>query len=357
MSYPKICVYAICKNESQFVERWYESVKESDYICVLDTGSTDDTIEKFKTLGIILESKVISPWRFDVARNESLKLVPEDTDILVCLDLDEVISEGWVHEVKEKYTEGINRFIYKYVWNFNEDGSEGITFNSEKIHSKGYKWVYPVHEVLRKDDGSPELRAQLNICVSHHADDTKSRTSYLPLLKMAREENPEDDRTAHYLGREYFFHREFEKAIQTLKEHLELKSSCWPAERCASMRYIAKCYTQLGDPLSSEIWFGRAIIEAPNYREPYTDMAEFMYGQDNWYYVIKYALLAKKITERTLDYLCEPKSWGSFLDDLLSVSYWNMGNKEEAIAFCKKALSLDAKNERIKKNLAFMEGN
>ena len=31
----KICVYAICKNESQFVKRWYESVKEADYVCVL----------------------------------------------------------------------------------------------------------------------------------------------------------------------------------------------------------------------------------------------------------------------------------------------------------------------------------
>ena len=41
----KICVYAICKNEEKFVERWYNSMKEADYIVVLDTGSTDKTIE------------------------------------------------------------------------------------------------------------------------------------------------------------------------------------------------------------------------------------------------------------------------------------------------------------------------
>ena len=35
----KICVYAICKNESKFIKRWYESIKGADYICVLDTGS------------------------------------------------------------------------------------------------------------------------------------------------------------------------------------------------------------------------------------------------------------------------------------------------------------------------------
>ena len=44
----KICVYAICKNESQFVDRWYESMKEADEIVVVDTGSTDDTVEKLK---------------------------------------------------------------------------------------------------------------------------------------------------------------------------------------------------------------------------------------------------------------------------------------------------------------------
>ena len=44
----KICVYAICKNESQFVEQWLDSMSEADYIVVLDTGSTDDTFQKLK---------------------------------------------------------------------------------------------------------------------------------------------------------------------------------------------------------------------------------------------------------------------------------------------------------------------
>ena len=54
----KICVYAIAKNEIKFVERWYESVKEADYVCVLDTGSTDGTFERFKELGVITKIKM-----------------------------------------------------------------------------------------------------------------------------------------------------------------------------------------------------------------------------------------------------------------------------------------------------------
>ena len=43
----KICVYAICKNESKFLDRWIDSVaNEADYIAILDTGSTDDTFDR-----------------------------------------------------------------------------------------------------------------------------------------------------------------------------------------------------------------------------------------------------------------------------------------------------------------------
>ena len=74
----KVCVYAICKNEEKFVDRWYESIKDADYICVLDTGSTDKTVDLLKKHKIKTQVKEIVPWRFDVARNESMKLIPDD---------------------------------------------------------------------------------------------------------------------------------------------------------------------------------------------------------------------------------------------------------------------------------------
>ena len=55
----KICVYAITKNESKFVKRWVESMKEADDIYVLDTGSTDDTVDKLKELGVNVIQKEI----------------------------------------------------------------------------------------------------------------------------------------------------------------------------------------------------------------------------------------------------------------------------------------------------------
>ena len=44
----KVIVYAISKNEEKFVDRWIKSMSEADEIYVLDTGSTDKTVEKLK---------------------------------------------------------------------------------------------------------------------------------------------------------------------------------------------------------------------------------------------------------------------------------------------------------------------
>ena len=77
----KICVYAISKNEEKFVSRWVESMREADEIYVLDTGSTDSTVSLLEDAGVHVTVEEIKPWRFDVARNRSLELVPDDFDI------------------------------------------------------------------------------------------------------------------------------------------------------------------------------------------------------------------------------------------------------------------------------------
>ena len=54
----KVCVYAICKNEEKFVDRWMDSVSEADSVYVLDTGSFDNTVSKLRERGAIVKSKV-----------------------------------------------------------------------------------------------------------------------------------------------------------------------------------------------------------------------------------------------------------------------------------------------------------
>ena len=99
----KIIVYAICKNESKFVSRWVNSMKEADEIYVLDTGSVDDTKEKLEELGVKVTQTILDPFRFDTARNLALDLVPLDADLCISTDLDEVFESGWRKKLEENY--------------------------------------------------------------------------------------------------------------------------------------------------------------------------------------------------------------------------------------------------------------
>ena len=242
----KIVVYAITKNEEKFVNRWVDSMSEADEIYVLDTGSNDKTVKLLKKRGVHVFVKKFKTWRFDDARNESLKLVPDDADLCVCTDLDEVFEVGWRKKLEENY-DGSSRVRYNYNWSLDKSNKPLVNFYLDKIHVRhGYKWTHPVHEVLTPVDISEKFLTIDDITLNHYPDATKSRGSYLPLLELSVEESPLDDRNMHYLGREYMYYGKWNECIDTLLKHLNLESATWKDERSASMRFIARSYMNLG---------------------------------------------------------------------------------------------------------------
>jgi glycosyltransferase involved in cell wall biosynthesis len=59
MSKP-IFVVSIAKNEEKYVKTWAESAKGADGVFLLDTGSTDNTIEVAKSLGCKVDARSAS---------------------------------------------------------------------------------------------------------------------------------------------------------------------------------------------------------------------------------------------------------------------------------------------------------
>lgn len=348
----KVYVYAICKNEEKFVERWMESVREADDVIVLDTGSTDHSVQMLKGLGAIVYVEEIKPWRFDVARNRSLELVPNDADICVCTDLDEFLRPGWRKILEEKWESDSRRGMYRYTWSFNADGSEGLVFWISKIHTRwGFKWVHPVHEVLDSDGIGFYKTTKLDgIQLHHHPDPSKPRSQYLPLLELGARENPMDDRNIHYLGREYMYYRMWDKCIDTLKRHLSLPTATWEAERAASMRYIARSYKAKNDLGSSKNWYYRAIAEASYLREGYMELAQLFYEQEEWsgcYFMVQEAL---KIKERSEVYMNEAEAWGVAPYDLGAISGYYLGLFKESLRFAQKAIEIVPDDFRLQHN-------
>ncbi len=354
----KVCVYAISKNESKFVKRFVDSMSEADEIYVLDTGSTDDTVSLLQKNHVHVMQKEIKPWRFDVARNASLQMVPEDTDICVCTDLDEVFESGWRQKVEKIWKkERCTRLRYLYHWSFDENGNPATTFHINKIHSrKGYFWKYPVHEVLEEEEGFSSKEVVTDeIVLNHYPDPLKSRSSYLPLLEMSVKENPEDDRNVHYLGREYMFYEKWDDAIKTFHRHLNRPAATWKDERCASMRFMARCYYAKGFFEECEMWYKKAILEAPYLREGYVELGIFYYEQKRFEDCYSYLKQASLITKKSKSYINEEFAWNETVYDLLSIACFHLSYFDEAIDYCKKAISFNPKNTRLQENFNFIQ--
>ena len=351
----KVCVYAICKNEEKFINKWVASMKEADKIIVLDTGSTDNSVSLLKNLGVEVHQKIYDNWRFDVARNDSLKLIPSDYEICVCTDLDELFEPGWKDKLLKVWNDNITRVKYTYNWSFDEYGKPATTFLLNKIHKRDkYIWNHPVHEVLTPIGNENETICN-DIVLNHYPDKTKSRSSYLPLLELSVEEDPEDDRNMHYLGREYMYYLEWDKCIETLKKHLNLKSATWKDERAASMRFIARAYNAKNNIEEAKKWYLKAIEEAPYLREAYVELAYQYYLDNDYNKSYNYIKQALNIKEKSESYINEVFAWNSFVYDILSICAFNLEYFDEAVDAVKKALELDSDNIRLQMNLEEME--
>jgi len=357
----RICVYAIAKNESKFVDKWYESMKEADEIVVLDTGSTDDTVSKLRAHGVKVEVKEIKPWRFDVARNESMKLIPEDCNILVCTDLDEVLSPGWAEILRSEWVEGKHtRAVYKYNWSHYENGEPAVTFIYNKIHDRDWIWKYPVHELLYNtktqketypEDG--ELNLFDKITLDHWQDLEKSRSSYLGLLELREQEDDGTDLYGKlYLGHEYYYRDMPEKSISVLKQALETHDTdLWDIEKASCWYYIGMNHYNQKNYEEATMAYLKGMKIDPTYRECYIGAARAYIELGQYGMAVAAIRDCLRKTWRHYSWLENDISWGYEPYDLLCQAYFNSGEYLKALGCGYKALTMDEHDPRLNHNV------
>ena len=181
----KICAYAICKNEIKHVHRWLEQVKEADEVVVLDTGSTDGTWEVLQNSDVRCFRKIIEPFRFDVARNESLALVPSDCEICLPLDLDMILPIGWAMAVRCSWSADL--CVLEIPQYFVPNNKSGIWFAHRR---NAVTWKYPVYEQL-ECNGVRKPTAS-TVILHDFSPDKETHGAYISLANLAIAENPND---------------------------------------------------------------------------------------------------------------------------------------------------------------------
>ena len=348
----RVCVYAIAKNESRFADRWVDSVGEADLIVVTDTGSTDDTVERLRARGVRVYEYPMEHFRFDEARNVCLAHVPEDVDICVAPDLDDIIEPGWRKKLEAAWGPGVTRGQYLYNWSFLSDGTPAVQYIHQRVHSRqGYRWLFPTHEVLEYTGDGPEKSVFIpGMVYNHHPDSDKDRRFNLELLELAVREHPMSARNLHYLGREYLFAGRWQDAVDTLERYLALPDATWREERSAAMRFLGRACHALGRGREAATWFLRSVAEDPGAREPLIELAWLAYVERDWPAVYHWADEALKITHKALTYANESFAWDSTPWDLAALGCYHLGLYERATEFSRGALALNPGDERLQRN-------
>ena len=299
----KIAVYTIALNEEKFVERWYNSVKDADYLLIADTGSTDRTVEIAKSLGINVYNISIKPWRFDTARNTALSLLPDDIDLCVSLDMDETISEGW-REILEKTTG--NQITYVFD-NFHKQHS----MVNNKIHSRhGYVWKFLMHEGIVQDRIEPDIEFAYGLEVYHLPDTEKPRSQYLDLIKAALDENPSITR----------YYKYYTDALVSLERYEEAET--WYIEMMKVPNFSdtdkAHIYKLMADiiPEKEHSYLIACLQYAPERREPYYYLAQYFFKKGDYILASHYAKQALEHTVSRFDVFNNKEVWTGGVEKL-----------------------------------------
>lgn len=335
----KIAVYTIALNEEKHVERWINSCKNADYIIVGDTGSTDKTKELLNSHNIRVIDVSIKPWRFDSARNTVLSLIPADADICISLDMDEFLCPNWRDILETSWTDKTTRLSYKYAFDFNRPES---AFWVDKIHSRfGYIWKRPVHETVFPMDGFEEFISSTDQVLINQIQEIKdTRNNYLPLMKLAVDEDKNDPQILFWYARELNNYGHKKEAIDAFNNFLKMDS--WFGERSEAMLYLSK----LTDDMS---WLYKALSETQTRLEIWQELATKYYNSKDWvncYWACKNGIDKSIKTQTYLDH-------GNLLliYDMGSLAAHYLGLKGESINFCEKAIELSPKDTRLKNNL------
>lgn len=339
----KIAAYGIALNEEKHAARWAETTKGADIRVVCDTGSTDRTVEILREHGVIVHEISVKPWRFDVARNAALSLVPGDIDICLSLDMDELVDDDFFDKVKEHWKPGANKgwceFDTGYVW------------LATRLHARhGIYWKYPIHEVFGPSMDTDIVSCTIPSMMRHKPDNSKSRGQYLPMLIAASKEMGKDHRIFTYLCREYYFYKHWEMVVKTAETLLSF-STDWNVERAAACRWASEALRSLGRHDEALIWAKRSI-ELDRCGESYYEVINCHYAVGNWQGILDVAPLVDACAQAT-HYLAVASIWKWQLHDMRALAYHYLGNNEEAIKYGQLALDGNPTDPRLLKNMDF----
>ncbi len=322
---PLFSIVLITKNEANVLQRALYSLQHfrerGGEIVILDTGSTDRTVEIAKQNNCVVHvstafTNVLEEQYIDIinafavgneeplvqhgdvvfdfakARNHVTSLAKND--FVFTLDADEVYSVLNIDRINELITEGYEHFEYSFTYSFDQWGKPLVKFNQSKAFDRRkMKWNGIVHETLEGTAKSVYLDESV-VKLDHHQEFGKThRSNYLKGLAYSVLLEPENDRNRHYFGRELMYSGRYKSAIIQLRLHTEMNK--WNAEKAQSFIFMGDCYGNINDADKQLQFYHKAFNADSNRRESLIKIAYYYLFYNNWQAAICFAKAALEI--------------------------------------------------------------
>jgi hypothetical protein len=220
----------------QFEEMLIQNLPYFDKWTILDTGSTDSTIQIInkvlvgKKKGQLFQEPFIN---FRDSRNRCLELAGSSCKFITILDDTYVINGNLRHFLNDiRGDQFSDSFTLVIQTNDIEYGSNRIIKSNRNL-----KYIYKIHEVISDKEN-------INICipksvayiVDHIFDYMDKRTfnrkeNDLKLLYEEVNENPQDPRSYYYLAQTYNLLKDYDKAFYYYNKRTEFINSGFLQER------------------------------------------------------------------------------------------------------------------------------
>jgi tetratricopeptide (TPR) repeat protein len=295
---------------------------------------------------------------FAKARNANLRQVA--TDYFVWMDADDALEhpEKLRQIVARMEAEKIDAVFLPYNYMQNEDGECIAWQERERVikTSHPWKWKGAIHESL-VSSAKPTIVRDDSVVFHHRRnfnDITSSSERNHKILTREYNKQPRDPRITHYLGLSYFMRREYDKAVETLLEHIQ--ESGWDEEKYRSWCKIAEAHIILDDYAKAQAACNAAVDLLPSYPEAYFIKAEISFLQDNYKGCIEWLKVAVQKEQPATASVVDPsRKIRAFV--IGAISYTNLGDPKEAYLTLQDALAISPNNSEAKNLKEIMQYN
>ena len=315
----------ITKNEEKNIKACLDSmVNIADEIIIVDTGSTDRTIEIAKSYG----AKVFSyKWNDDFSEARNISLEKATKDWIIVLDGDEVLPKEDGKKLKNIINATSMEALYLRLENIVDNKSLGDAvvlrvFRNNKLYRFRNKMHEQVIFSIEENGGKDKIQAT-NLKILHYGYDPKI---YNMVDKQKRnlkilESYPEEDRDGYFyysIGNEYSRANDINKSLEMYYKGLGFARNNYPDKLPSYLPYLI---LNISKSLASQKKYDEAINIISEFKNKYPNFRDLYFLQCLYYIEIGKTTKAK---DALLEYLNCEYSMYMYPDNNFEDSY-NMG--------------------------------